>query len=225
MKDLTIDPPIRITDTFVTTQGNFNGHLHIYLSYDYLPSRNFYLLSKNINELYEYVFEIIHNRPITKSELLVFEEVNTGGSIDIVWKVLEKLNPPKSVWITLGIVSSLMIGHSKYLEGKKMTAETEFTRAQSVKVIAESDLIKSQSEKTKAETEKIQLENEKLKLENELKSQNVSKDYRDKVLLTENLKKINRKLNSIEKQIMNKPINVAIINGTTIYGDNNIKFK
>ena len=219
MSDSTIDPPISIADISTTSSGDFNGEMKIYLSYDYLPSRNFYLLSKNINELYEYVFEIIHNRPISKNELLVLEKINTGNSIEVFYKILQELKPPKSVKITLGIVSGLIIGHAEYHDYKKKSAETEYTIAQTSKTKAEIELVKSQTDKNKVEIEKIKLENERLILENELKRKNISEDYIEKVLTIESLKKINRKLNSIEKQIMNKPINVAVINGTAIYNN------
>ncbi len=227
MKNSLIDPPINVTDSIMLPEDNFDGQLRIYLSYDYLPSRNFYLLSKNINELYEFVFQIIHNRPISKDELLIFEEIKTGNSIDAFLKILDKLNPPKSVWVCVSIVGALIIGHAAYQDGKKKSAETDYIKAQTEQVYINIDLAKSQIEKNNAETEKTKLETERLKLENQLTIQNISKDYRDKVLAIKNLKKINRKLNSIKNQIMSKPINIAIINGSTIYNNsnNNIEIK
>lgn len=221
----TVDPPTMVPSTGLIQDGNSNGQLRIYLSYDYLPSRNFYLLAKNINELYEFIFELIHNRPITEDEVLILDDVKTGNSVDVIFKILEKINPPKSVWITLSIVGILIIAHAKYYESKKINAEIELTKAQTVKYVAETDLTKSLNEKTKAETEKIKLENERLRLENELKNQNIGKGYRDKVLIVDNLKKIKRKLNGIENQLANKPINTAILNGNTIYKSGTIIFK
>ena len=216
---------------------DFNGQIHIYLSYDYLPSRNFYLLSKNVNELYEYLYKIINDKEISQSDLLIFEDINTGNSVDILLKILEKINPSKEAYIALGITSLLIIGHSKYYETKihnseirqnnaiteRIFEETKLIKTEQENNIAEFELTKAQIEKTKAETEKIKLESERIKLETELKKENINKNIRDKILQNENIKRINRKLNSIEKQIMNKPINISIINGNPIYNIKNIE--
>lgn len=225
MSQATIDPPVIKNKLFSPQQDDSDTQLHIYLSYDYLPSRNFYLLSKGVNELYEFVFEIIHSRPITDAELLVLDEIHTGNSIDVVFKIIDKVKPPKSVWIGLAAVAALIYGHSHFLNAKKTSSETEYTNAQTVKIIADTELTKAQTEKTKAETERIKYENERLQLDDSLKKQEIDKAYRDKILTTENLKKINRKLNSIQNQISADPIHRVIVNGNVIYNDNSIDIK
>lgn len=225
MSQATIDPPVIEEKPLSLLQNNADDQLHIYLSYDHLPIRNFYLLSKSVNELYELAFEIIHERPISNAELLVLSDIHTGNSVDAIFKIIEKLQPSKKAISALAIAASLIYAHSYIQDAIKIQAETELTRAQTQHFIADTGLIKANTEKAKQETERIKYENERFALEDSLKKQGVDEGYREKVLTRENLKRINRKLNSIRNQISAEPIHQAIINGNVIYNDNTTTIK
>jgi hypoxanthine phosphoribosyltransferase len=214
---ISIDPPIIDTGIIIENQYLFGGAFHLYLSYDFLPPRNYYLFLKNLNELYESLYKILYLQNPSTSEILILDEVKTGNSIDTWIKFLEKINPSKKGWVVLSIVGTLFTSVSVYGDFIEKKANIELAQQNTKKIEEEITKISLEKQLIAEQVLQIKLQNQLLK--EELEKRNVEKEHIDKILEPENQKKIRRKVRSALKQVTTSPMNKTIINNTVIYNN------
>jgi hypothetical protein len=200
MKTLLEDPPeITKADTFENS-SELKDNIHFYLSYQYLPLKNISILIKNLDELYELIYILLHDEKVPLRNRLSLDYAETGNSLDWVAKIIK---PSKKSMIALSIAAAILytpIGIEKY-------------RAD----IANRHLIDAQIEKTKAETAKTDAEKAGIDLENLMKEKRISQDSIARINDEVNRKKIIRKRNAIKKAISDKPIDKCVINNFIIF--------
>jgi hypothetical protein len=195
-------PAITGTDTFEIS-FELRDSLHFYLSYEYLPLKNISILIKNVDELYDLIYLLLHNEKVPKIYRLSLDYAETGNSFDWIAKLIEIIKPSRKAMIALSMTAAVIytpIGIEKYNRD-----------------VAERHQIEAGSEKTKAETNKIKAEKESIDLENLMRKNKIAQDSIARVNAEKNRKKIIRKRNAIKKAISDKPINQCVINNIIIF--------
>lgn len=228
MANALLDPPMADNLNLFDESFHYKGALEIYLAYDYLPVRNFMSLSKNINELYELVYYLLNEQRVPASEILIFEHVATGHSIEAVIKVLEKVGVSRNAYIALAFVLIIITAVVTVDNHNQARADLQHTLIETVK--SKSDIEKNNSgiEKDKAEAKKALAEAKKaeaeaysIKLDAILRGKKFKQDSIDRILKHKESPKIFKKKKAIDKSIKQSPINLTVINGNVIHGDNN----
>lgn len=217
MSNIVFDPPIKVPITEIEIIRDFDKSLHIYLSYDYLPSRNFYLFLKNVNELYENVFKILYNANPSSSEKLIIDEIRTGNSIDVLLQLADKLNPSPKAWIAISIATSLLMLPAQYQAYIERKTKIELSEKNIKKTEAETEKILVDVELGKVQIDKQKIENQLLR--DSLNKKHIEEKYLKKIREPENQKKLNKKVRSANKQISSPPMNKSLINNYIIYNN------
>jgi hypothetical protein len=214
MTNSLIDPP-EVTSSFTFDEVfENNAELQFYFSYRHLPVRNFTSFSKNVNELYELVYYLLYEERITADEILIFEYLATGNSIEGIIKLLEKVGLSKKGFVALSIVGSLIAG--TWLYDSQIQATTDITKTQTEIVLNQSETAKNKAEAKKAEAETYNLQLQNILLQNKIKQDSI-----DRIKKHKDTHKIFKKTRAIDRSIKQAPINYTVINGNVVYNNSN----
>ncbi|HNR17993.1 MAG TPA: hypothetical protein PKG90_15100 [Chitinophagaceae bacterium] len=196
-------PPIKSGMGLSFILKDKDATIRIYLDYEYLPLKQITALIKNVNDLYELVYVIIHDEKVPKNDILALAKAETTNSLEWVAQLVKELKPSKKAIRAL-IITGLLIQSPVMIEDYK---QTRADRIHTEYLI----------EKVKAETRKINADAEKTELENKITKMKLDEAEKRKLRQATNKKKVETKVIQIKKTIINNTVNICSVNGDVIY--------
>jgi hypothetical protein len=207
-------PPVRSGTGLSFTQNRGDAQIHFYIDYEYLPLRQICSLIKEIDELYELIYFILHDETAPHKDRLVLDHVATTNSLDAILKLFERLRPSSKAIKALLITGALLSSPFAVEEYRDTRAERMNKEAFIAKTEAESENINANTRKIKAEAESIELDNK-------LKKMKINKLSKEKLTKPENQKKIVHQTTVIKQTvIINNTVNFFTVNDVEVYNRN-----